>query len=114
MISLPGITYIGNPFYLSAGTDALATWWPRECAAAPNHPKSDIRNPKSSSPRVRMPSQRGEGAIDLLGQHDSGKLMWEGHRRERYQQIGSLTPSGRQAVSTADYEHKISRFPLRA
>ena len=56
-----------------------------------------------------MAAQRGEGAVDLLGQHHAREFVREGHRRQRQQQVRAWLPFGRKTVVAAQQEDQVLR-----
>ena len=54
-----------------------------------------------------MPAQSCEGAVDLFGQHGSGKFMRKSHRREGQKKVGARLPKGWQAIVAADQKDHI-------
>jgi len=51
-----------------------------------------------------MAGQNGQGAVDLLGQHDSGELMRQSDLAERKKKIRALTCGRRPSVGGPDGE----------
>jgi hypothetical protein len=59
---------------------------------------------------VGVAGQDGEGAVDLLGQYDAGKLVRQGHAAKGKEKIGALACGRRPSAGGTDGEHK----PLNA
>ena len=57
---------------------------------------------------VRVIAQDRPGAIDLLGQHNSGEFVRISHRRQREQQVRSMAPACRMTFSAANDEHQFT------
>src|SRR5581483_2056317 len=82
-------------------------WLMRCCLPfEPGHRASDTLS------RVGMAPQRGEGAIELFGEHGPRQFVRPCHRREGQQQIGMSGPAARQAVGASYDEHQVAPFLL--
>src|SRR5260370_5959479 len=58
--------------------------------------------------RIGAAGQNGEGAVELLGEHDAGEFVREGHGAERKFLVSALTECVREAVSVAAEEDEVA------
>ena len=58
---------------------------------------------------VGVSGEDGEGAVELLGEHDAGQLVGKGHGAEGEQQVGALACFRRPSVCGADGEVEMLR-----
>jgi hypothetical protein len=59
-----------------------------------------------------MAAQRGEGSVDLFGQHGTSKFVWESHGGKREQDIGARFPIGWQSIVPANEKDQVLRLVL--
>src|SRR5215469_8111571 len=59
-----------------------------------------------------MSSQGREGAIDLLGEHDTSQLVRIRHGRKREHEVCPIAPAGWQSIGATNHEHHIPGFSL--
>jgi hypothetical protein len=61
---------------------------------------------------VGVAGQDSQGAVDLFGEYDTSKLMWEGQTAERKEKIGALACCNGPPIGGTDSEHKALRAPI--
>src|SRR6266576_2546205 len=59
--------------------------------------------------RIGAAGEHGQGAVELLGEHDAGKFMGEGHRAEGKCVVGASAEVIREAVGVAAEENEFTR-----
>src|SRR5205823_1068412 len=64
--------------------------------------------------RIGAAGEHGEGAVELLGEHDAGKFMGEGHRAEGKCVGGAFAEVIREAVGVAAEENEFTRATVAA
>src|SRR5437016_4453507 len=58
--------------------------------------------------RIGAAEENGQGAVELLGEHDAGKFMGEGHRAEGQCVVGAFAELIREAVGVAAEENDFA------
>src|SRR6266704_681332 len=58
--------------------------------------------------RVGAAGKNGEGAVELLGEHDAGEFVREGHRAERKLLVGALAETFREAIGAAAEKNQFA------
>src|SRR5256885_16031901 len=58
--------------------------------------------------RIGATGEDGEGAVQLLGEHDAGEFVREGHRAERKFLVRALAEVIREAVGVAAEKNKLT------